>query len=134
MNGQTQYVAVRSAAILTTSYVAGTVIGPDVKAIQYNQMCIECDFAKGSLTSLEIKVEYSSDGVTYRQLTNSAVSGGTTTLTPAEFTMVCSTLGETQGFPIEIPIRYNYIKISAKGTGTATNSSLAMGVILSSDF
>jgi len=46
--------SVRSAAILTTSYVAGTVI-KDVE--KFNQLIIYIDFTKGSLTSLELKVE-----------------------------------------------------------------------------
>lgn len=134
MNGPTQLVTVRSAAILTNSYVAGTIIGPDSKTLQYNQLCLECDFTKGSLTSLEIKIEYSNDGVTYRQLANELIEDGVTTLTPAEYTMLCSTLGATQNFVIERPLRYSYIKISAKGTGTVTDSSLTIKAILSSDF
>ena len=53
---------VRSAAILTTSYVAGTIIeGAPYVPIgiqEQNQMVIYFDFTKGSLTSAELKIEF----------------------------------------------------------------------------
>lgn len=46
---------VRSSAILTTSYVAGTVTD---EAQNQNQLIVLVDFTKGSLTSAELKVEF----------------------------------------------------------------------------
>lgn len=47
--------AIRVAAILTTSYVAGTII-KDVH--EMNQLIINWGFTKGSLTSAELKIEF----------------------------------------------------------------------------
>ena len=121
---------VRSSAILTNSYVAGTVIDLSQASMKFNQLILNCDFTKGSLTSLKIKIEYSNDGTTYRQLATQGVSSGTITLTPAEFVMICSALGATQSFVLEIPIKYRYIKVSFLGVDTVTNSLLAVDAIL----
>lgn len=116
-------ITIRTAAILTGSYVAADVLGPtsSTPPSANNQLELECQYTKGSLTSVEIKIEFSQDGVTYCQETVKAVSGGTTTLSLNEYTTTAST-----GFVISVPITANYIKVSAKGTGTATGSSLAI--------
>lgn len=130
--GNWTYKNVRTAAILTNSYVAGTVLGlinsslgtsspTDINCNDYNQLILEVIYDDGSLTSCEIKVEYSDDNATFYQLTNQGVSSGTTTLSLAEYTFTA-----TGNYVIEIPIKYRYIKVSAKGTGTVTSSSLAI--------
>lgn len=120
------YHNIRSAAILTNGYVAGTVLGPtNGNPSAYNQLIVYVDFTKGSLTSLEIKIEFSHDGTTYRQETFSAVSGGTSTDTLGVHTMTA-----TGGYRISVPIKDNYIKISANGTGTVTASSATVTAVL----
>ena len=123
-------ITIRDAAILTNSYVAAKILGAYTKSdgtqvqadvSKHNQLELECIYTKGSLTSLEIKIEFSNDGTNWVQETNKAVSGGTTTLTLNEHTTTAST-----GFHISIPIMANFIKVSAKGTGTLTGSSLAI--------
>lgn len=114
--------AVRSAAILTTSYVAGTVLD---QTEGYNQLTLLVDFTKGSLTSLQVMVEFSPDGTTYYQETFQAVSTGTATETLGEHSM-----SATGKYRIMIPILDRYIKISAKGTGTVTSSSATIDAIL----
>jgi|ERR1044072_1929701 hypothetical protein len=114
--------AVRSAAILTNSYVAGTVIDT---AHVYNQLDVLVDFTKGSLTSAEIKVEFSPDGTTYYQETFQSVSTGTATESLGVHTFTAS--GK---YRIAIPIMDRYIKISANGTGTVTSSSMTVDAIL----
>jgi hypothetical protein len=116
---------VRSAAILTNSYVAGTVIGLDPLVEMNNQLVILAKFVVGSLTSAEIKVEFSPDGTTYYQESFSSISTTTDTLSLGEHKM-----GGTGNFRIAIPIKDRYIKISAKGTGTVTSSSLAIDAIV----
>lgn len=108
---------VRTDAILTTSYVAGTVLETHLR----NQLVLYLKYTKGSLTSLEIKVEFSHDNSTWFQETFTSVSSGTRT----------GVLGETTFAPaasanltLTIPIMHPYVKIWAKGTGTVTNSSL----------
>ena len=121
-------VSVRAAAILTGSYVAGTVIGPlttlSNPALQ-NQLNVMVAFTIGSLTTAEIKVEYSVDGTTYFQDTFEAISGGTATMTLGAYQ-----LSATGNYVISIPIKFPYIKISAKGTGTATSSEMTITAIL----
>ena len=114
---------VRAAAVLTTSYVEGTVV-PECH--QFNQLVIEVDYTQGSLTSLQIKVEFSRDGGTFRRELNVATSGATNTLTPSEY----SYSGGDGSFDILLPIDCNEIKISAKGTGTVTGSELTLGARL----
>jgi hypothetical protein len=115
--------SVRSAAILTTSYVAGTVIGlsGDSGVDNCSQLSVLIDFTIGSLTSAEVKVEFSDDGVTYYQESFSSVSSGTDTLTLGEHK-----LAATGKFYLSIPFQSSYVKISAKGTGTVTSSSMAI--------
>ena len=121
-----QVINVRSAAILTTSYVAGTVIGPtNGNPSLYNQLVVYWDFTIGSLTSGELKVEFSHDGTTYRQETFSSVSGGTSTDTLGVHTVTAS-----GNYRLMIPIKDNYIKISVKGTGTVTSSSATVTAVL----
>ena len=110
---------IRAAAILTTSYVAGTVLED---CGRYNQIVLSIVYVKGSLTSLELKFEFSHDGVNYVQETASAVSGGTDTLSLLEHTYS----GATAGLEISVPTLAQYVKISAKGTGTVTSSALLL--------
>jgi hypothetical protein len=116
---------VRDAAILTTSYVAGTVIGLDSEDSIHqlhvkNQLVLKVDFTIGSLTSVEIKIEYSHDNSDYYQFTYvGAPSTGASAATP--FVLQLTATGKCE---IPIPIKSRYIKVSAKGTGTVTNSSL----------
>lgn len=110
--------AVRTDAILTTGYVAGTVLEDMEK---FNQLILEVKFTIGSLTSAEIKIEYSQDGTTYYQDTNKSISTGTNTLYLANYTF-----SATGNYQIEVPIVARFIKVSAKGTGTVTSSVLGI--------
>jgi len=113
---------VRPAAILTTSYVAGQVIE---NVADLNQMVMHIDFTKGSLTSAEIKIEFSIDGTNYHQLTSGTVdTNGLETL--KAHTLV---LGADSHFAHLIPIKSRFIKISSKGTGTTTGSSLKIRTV-----
>lgn len=127
---------IRSAAILTTSYVAGTVIGAEAKtntttAIEitktneYNQLIILVDFTIGSLTSAQIKVEFSPDNSTFYQETAMSISGGIET-----DTLVEHTISATGKYRLAIPCNDRYIRISAKGTGTTTNSTMTISASL----
>jgi hypothetical protein len=117
---------VRSAAELTGSYVAGTVLGiEEVHGGLHNQVVLYVDLTLTSLTSAEIKVEFSDDNVTYFQETFASISGTTETDSLGEHTFT-----QAGKFRIPIPIKDNYIKISAKGTGTATGSSMAIYAVV----
>lgn len=116
--------AVRADAILTTDYVAGTVIDD----CEYcNQLMVFFKFTKGSLTSLEIKIEFSHDGITYYQEISEAISSGIATMSEEYHQLTPS--GNQNGV-LSIPIKCSKIKISAKGTGTVTGSSLKIDAII----
>lgn len=119
---------IRTAAILTTDYVAATILGggrDEGLVEEYNQLALYCIYSKGSLTSAEIKVESSYDGTNYVTETNMTISGGTITLNKGAFTTT-----EDGNFKITMPMTAKFIKVSAKGTGTTTSSSLALQAML----
>ena len=101
---------VRTSAVLTGSYVAGTVFSSD----EHNALGIMVSYTKGDETSLDMKIEASIDGgTTYAQQTVEAASGGTITPSPAirQFTA-------TGNYWVVIsPIKAQLIKISVKATG-----------------
>lgn len=114
--------SIRAAAILTDSYVASTIVRGD----EYNFLGIQLAWTKGSLTSFELKIEGSNDGINYfQQITEITVGGA---VTPALAYYTTTTAGS---YNISVyPIRSKYIKVSVKGTGTTTNSSCTLGAIL----
>lgn len=117
-------VRIRSAAILTNAYVAGTVL---TDCLGYNQLTLYVDFTIGSLTDLQVKVEFSSDaGVTYFQETFSSISSTVDTLSLGVHKMA-----GTGKFIINVPVQGDYIKVSAIGTGTVTTSSATITGLLS---
>lgn len=133
-------VAVRSAAILTNSYVAGTIIGAknstvnsssptDICLEGYNQIAVLVAFTKGSLTTAEVKVEWGIDdgagSYTWFQDTFVKYSGGTAESSLGEYQ-----LSATGNYIITLPIKARYIRVSAKGTGTVTDSSMTIKTII----
>ena len=120
------YENIRTSSILTTSYVAGTVLNfKNISPQDKNQLIIYVAFTKGSLTTAELKVEFSHDGITYYQETFSSISSGTSTETLGEHSFSAS-----GNYRIAVPIKDSYIKISVKGTGTVTSSSMAVDAVL----
>lgn len=122
---------VRSAAILTNAYVAGTVIGGTTESSNLfynNQLIILADFTLGSLTNVILKVEFSADNTNWYQETyeDVAAATGVATVRP-KYHLVAAT-GKYQFQPITICDAY--IRISASGTGTVTSSSLAIQAIV----
>ena len=114
--------SVRAAAILTGSYVAGTDI--DIVNDQ-NQLVINIDFTVGSLTSAEVKVEFSHDGITWYQETFGSISAGTDTLSLGEHAISATGL-----YRLPVQIKDNHIRVSVKGTGTVTGSSMTVDAII----
>lgn len=114
---------VRSAAILTNSYVAGDVLEGCEK---YNALSLLIDFTKGSLTDAQIKVEVSADGTNYYTMLADSVSAGVNTVAGLVYKLTVNTAGSTT----PLAINNKYIKISAIGTGTVTSSSLAIKAVL----
>lgn len=130
-----QPATIRTAAILTDSYVAGNVLGAESSTVaspadiarvnEYNQLILYVAFTKGSLTSAEFKVEFSPDNSTFYQESAMLIAGGTITDSVAEHTITA-----TGNYRIAIPMNDRYVRVSAKGTGTVTNSSMGITAIL----
>lgn len=115
---------VRSAAILTNSYVAGDVLEGCEK---YNALSLLIDFTKGSLTDAQIKVEVSDNGTNYYTMLADFVSAGVNTVAGLVYKLTAATVS---GSTTPLAINNKYIKISAIGTGTVTGSSLAIKAVL----
>lgn len=118
----------RPSTVLTNSYVASTILGPDFysRGVENNnQLVIYFNFTIGSLTDAQIKVEFSPDGTTWYQESFSSISGATDTVSLGihKFTA-------TGGYRLAMPIKDRYIKISAVGTGTVTGSLLAIEAVI----
>lgn len=113
---------VRTAAILTNSYVAGTVL---TELSSLNQLVLLIQFTKGSLTSAEYKIEFSPDNTTWYQETASSIAAGTSTDTLLEHTTTA-----TGNLRVPIELKDRYVRISVKGTGTVTSSSMTVDAIV----
>jgi len=117
---------IREAAILTTSYVVASAdefLPADVMSA--DQVVVFLDFTIGSLTTLEVKIEYSNDGTNWYQETFGSVSGGTNTLSAG-----VNSAAATGVYTIMSDIAGKYVRVSAKGTGTVTSSSLKIEAAL----
>jgi hypothetical protein len=118
--------AIRAAGILTGAYVAGNVLGPtNGNPVMNNQLNILAALTIGSLTSADIRVEYSIDGTTWYQETFEDIAGGISTLSGGVYRM-----SATGNHIISIPVKAPYIRISAIGNGTVDGSSLKIDAVL----
>ncbi len=120
-----KYIPVRTAAITTNSYVAGTVIE---EAHLSNQLIVLAQVTLGSLDSVEIRVRFGPDNSTWYQETFQAIAAGTATETLGEHTIAAN-----GNYRIPVEIKDRYIEIAVKGTGTVTSSSVAVSAILGVD-
>lgn len=114
-----EQLVIRDSAVLTWSYVASTVRweNDNLSLASKNQVVLLIDFTIGSLTSMEMKAEFSSDEVNYYQETSLDISSGTGTVNLFEYTF--NTTGK---YRVVFPIKDKYMKISVKGTWTVTSS------------
>jgi hypothetical protein len=121
-------IPVRTSAVLTNGYVAGTVLGPATGLLNLqksNQLILYVDFTIGDLDDALIRVEFSSDGTDYYQETLSVLTVGIFGESVGEHKLVA-----TGKYRITIPIMDKYIKVSSKGTGTVTNSLLGIKALI----
>ena len=122
--------SLRTSTILTGSFVEATILGPQgigsqADPAENNQIVLYVAFTLGSLTSAELKVEFSDDDTTYYQETVSSISGGTST-----DSLLTHTYTASGNYRIPIPLVDRFIKVSVKGTGTTTDSLMALDIVL----
>ena len=73
--------------------------------------------------SIEIKVESSPDRTNFYRIPNESVSGGTSTLTVREFTLVApNTSAAAVSFSLPLDIQDEYMRVAVKETGVAVNA------------
>lgn len=107
--------AIRASAVLTTGEVAAT-------SFQLNEAfdsraLVEINFTLGMLTNVVVRFYGSMDGSTWFSVYGSTGAALTQTLTASS--------------TIAIPVNaqgYRFLRVSAQGTGTVTNSLLALNV------
>lgn len=121
----------RAAAVLTDTYVAGAVLSGGG---HYNTLELLVSFTKASATSLQWKIEFSHDGTTYFQETTEATTAPTATTRELEHTIVAANQSAaTQGYRYRIPTSARHMKVSAKVTGTVTDTSATIIGMLSAN-
>lgn len=110
---------IRSAAVLTTAYVASSAIQVDDR----NQLNLLVSFTVGSSTGCKIIIEArDEDSSTWYQTQAASVSAaGLVTLTPAEYTKII-----TDDFIIDLPVGYFEIRVSAKALTSGTGTSMSI--------
>lgn len=122
--------AVRDAAVLTNSYVAGNIIGA-TQATSHtygeNQLILYVGVTLTLLTSVEIKIEFSADGTTYYQETVSDLVS--TPGTSADLLLEHS-VSASGNYRIAVPLKDKFVKVSLKGTGNAAGSSATVLAII----
>ena len=123
MSNKYEVKTIRAAAILTNSYVAWTVIWQtdNNQAQELNQLVLFIDFIIWSLTSAEVKIEFSDNWVDYYQETFVSVSWWTATQTLGEHTFWAS-----GAYQIATPFKAKFVKVSAVWTWTVTSSSMTI--------
>ena len=115
---------IRASAVLTDAYVATT----KQEIVDVNQLVLYVDFTIGSLTSAEMKIEFSNDDSSWFQEA-SQVSGGSGLFTLNPLVRKFDATGKKR---IAIPVTDRYVRVSVKGTGTVTDSLMAIELQLGS--
>ena len=116
----------RPSAVLTNdAYVVST---NNAEIRDCNQIILYIAFTIGSLTSAEVKVEFSSDNTNwYQEASQVSAGGGTFTQNPVVHKYTAS--GNKR---LPIPVADRYVRVSCKGTGTVTDSLMAVEIQLGS--
>jgi hypothetical protein len=80
IESKTKLATIRASTVLTTDYVAGTVINHD----GFHTIILFCEFTIGTSAGYKLKIETSHDGITWFQEQQYAQAGGETTYAPNE--------------------------------------------------
>jgi hypothetical protein len=122
------YKNIRSSAALTGAYVAATKLGATYDSGEVslrNQLVLYVSFTIGSLTTSEIKVEFSHDDSTWYQESFSSI-----TTTTDSLSLGVHQLSASGNYRIAIPIKDRFVKVSVKGTGDVTGSAMSIGAVI----
>lgn len=109
---------VRPDTILTNSFVSGTIMD---NVSGNNQNILYIKLILGSLTQVNIKMEFSDDKTNWYQETVENISGSVFLGTLIEHSFA------TNGnYRIAVSGKDKFVRVSSKGTGTITGSSLGI--------
>jgi len=122
--------AVRASAVLTGAYVPATVVSVD----EHNFLGVNLFYTKGDETSMQMKIEVSTDGgTTYYQQTTETNSGGAVTVALAERTYSATGKYSTTVFPIKVPTSVStgkgIVRVSFKATGGTPTGTVAAEIV-----
>lgn len=112
---------IASAVTLTGSYVPATLVSMD----EQNSIGINVNYAKGDETTMQMKIEVSTDGgTTWYQQTTEGISGGTITVTAGERSYTGTGKYATIVYPIKVAapssgVTPGLVRISFKATGSS---------------
>lgn len=117
---------IRSSAVLTASYVAATIITID----EHNFFGVNVAYTKGDETSMQMKIEVSTDGgTTWFQQQTESTSGGTITVAAAERSYSATGNYSTIVYPIKVPTSdtadQGQVRVSFKATGGSPTGTVA---------
>lgn len=126
-------ISFRDAAIVTTSYVTAAASNPEdaddaVDIYGYNQLVLYVPITIGSLDSVEIKIELSPDNGSnwFQETTDASPSSGAIVES-----VVIRQFTASGNYRIPIPISDRRVRVSVKGTGTVTGSSVGVSGVIS---
>jgi hypothetical protein len=120
---------VRDAAVLTGTYVAGNGTGAenDVDISGANQIVLFLTITMGALDSIELRAEVALASGDRFQEASAAACKGVAFVRPLEYSIRAVDLtGGAGALYLPIPVLGDKVRISAKGTGTTTGSSLTI--------
>lgn len=124
---------VRTALITTNSFVAGTVIGDANEPLrEHQQLILYVTIVFGSLDTVVLQLESSSDNSLFGIETDSTTTTTTalnTLLTTPAIRSFDKAIGDGT-YEIAVPIAgKRFVRVSTKGTGTVTSSSVAIRAV-----
>lgn len=132
--------AIVPAGILTTSYVAGTVLGGTNQINNYlldnyinSQLTLYVAVTIGSLTTVDMKVEFSNDGTTWYQETYDAIGSAATSAVTITESLIQRSFAASGNYRVAVKILDQFVRVSVKGTGTVTSSSVTINAIVGSN-
>lgn len=136
-NSNYYFTSVRAAAILTGSYVPGTVLGGSNQKdstleslFRNNQLVALFQVTLGSLTTVDIKIEFSNDGTTWYQEAYDAIGTPASSAVTITESLITRSFAASGNYRVAIPMLDQFCRISAKGTGTVTSSSLTIDAVV----
>ena len=134
-----QLIGSRSTTTITTEQLESTYHADTIKSFKtagLTKANFNIRYTMGSgetSNSLELRFETSPDGNVWHQIVNEAVSGGTSTLTAREFTIVGANAAN-KDFSLPLDLQDEWMRVAAKETGVAsTKGSVFIEVTLSGE-